>query len=160
MSVPLAHSPSLTERLIERGILECQTGSYRSAVRVLGRAAHDLGTLSNLPPKALASYGLALANADIQRAKDAIGYCKMALARDARDPELYQALVKVYLLLHQKSNAVRVLDQGLSNMAAHPELLRQRCELGWRSPPTLRFLPRDHPLNKLLGRLRNSLRSS
>gem|GEM_PF-5344760 len=34
-----------------------------------------------------------------------------------------------------------------------PELLRLRARPGVRRPPALRFLSRNHPLNRILGRL-------
>jgi predicted Zn-dependent protease len=79
---------------------------------------------------------------------------KNLLAKNAYDPTAYYALGRINLLGGRRSMAfrhfarARALAHGDKGMEAAVDRMDPR------RPPVLRALPRSHPLNVLLGRLR------
>jgi hypothetical protein len=69
-----------------------------------------------------------------------------------RNPELYHNLARVHLAFGFKAEAIRYLRRGLMIDPANAAMLTELNELGMRRSPTLSFLPRRHPMNRLLGR--------
>jgi hypothetical protein len=86
-----------------------------------------------------------------------LSLCKSAL-RDAPDsPDLYHNLARVLLASGRKSEAFRYVRRGLMVDPRHAPLLMEWRRLGVRRGPVLPFLPRRHPVNRWLGRLRGKL---
>jgi tetratricopeptide (TPR) repeat protein len=143
--------------LIERGVEACDAGDFKRARRLLEAAAAELGEARRLPARALASYGLAVGATERKRIAQAIGFCQTAIGKDFVDGDLYLALARVYLMGGSKRKAIQAIEEGLRADAGHAELRRLHGQLGVRATPPLGFLPRGHPLNRLLGRLRRAL---
>lgn len=105
----------------------------------------------------LSFYGLSLALAH-GSLREAIVACETALGRQPENPDLHLNLARVYLLAGKPARALQAAAGGLRRDPSHRELraLVRACER--RRRPPLRFLTRDHPVNRVLGRLRASLR--
>jgi tetratricopeptide (TPR) repeat protein len=84
-----------------------------------------------------------------------LSHCDEALRAAPSDPELLLNLARVHLALKQRQRAARAITRGLEAWPGHAALRAARDALGTRRPPVLPFLPRDNPLNRLLGRLRH-----
>jgi hypothetical protein len=56
-----------------------------------------------------------------------------------------------------KSEAIRYLRRGLMIDPANAGLAEDLERLGRRRMPVLQFLPRNHPVNRWLGRMRHRL---
>jgi tetratricopeptide (TPR) repeat protein len=101
-------------------------------------------------------YGWAVAMLE-HRTDRGLALCKSALRDAADSPDLYLNLARVLLASGRKSEAFRYVRRGLMVDPRHAPLLLEWRRLGVRRAPVLPFLPRRHPLNRLLGRLRGRL---
>ena len=73
---------------------------------------------------------------------------------------LYLNLGKTYLAAGYKKAALDVFYKGLAYDYENKDLLREIKKLGARKKPVVGFLPRTHPVNKYLGKLRHKLKST
>ncbi len=80
--------------------------------------------------------------------------CDEALRVHGPEPELLLNQARLHLALRQRERAVRALLRGLELWPDDPRLVAARDALGVRRPPVIRFLSRNNPLNRILGRLR------
>jgi tetratricopeptide (TPR) repeat protein len=101
----------------------------------------------------LSYYGLSLAQSR-SASQEAIQACETASRRDFFNPDLLLNLGRVYLIAGKTSKALGAFERGLQMAPQHKAL---RAELGRferRQQPPLSMVARDHPLNKMLGKLR------
>jgi tetratricopeptide (TPR) repeat protein len=99
----------------------------------------------------LSYLGLAVAHAE-RKFSDAEQLCRRAIEAEYHRPEHYHNLGEVFLLANRRGDAVKAFNQALSwnpNHEASSDCLRK---LGIRKPPVLAVLPRNHPLNVMLGK--------
>ncbi|HEX5042380.1 MAG TPA: tetratricopeptide repeat protein [Candidatus Polarisedimenticolaceae bacterium] len=106
----------------------------------------------------LSFFGLSLALAGGSLG-EAIRACQTAVARDHENPDLHFNLARVHLLDGDPRSALRAAGAGLALDPAHRGLRSVVGAVERRRRPPLRFLTRDHPVNRVLGRLRASLRA-
>ncbi|MHB8473542.1 MAG: tetratricopeptide repeat protein [Gammaproteobacteria bacterium] len=85
--------------------------------------------------------------------KSAVALCRDAAADDMRAVEVHYNLALAEFKLNNRRRALLALQRGLAIDSVNPELRRLRVIMGNRRHPVLRFLNRNHPLNKWLGRL-------
>jgi tetratricopeptide (TPR) repeat protein len=105
----------------------------------------------------LSYYGLSLARA--QRAPHAaLEACTLAVRDEPTRSVLYLNLGRVHQLAGRRSAALACFEHGLRLAPADPELRREVERMERRSEPCLRFLRREHPLNRWLGRWRAARR--
>jgi tetratricopeptide (TPR) repeat protein len=114
------------------------------------RSAHQIDRAN---PRYRSYYGLAIGIVE-RRFDRALELCRSAAKEEFFNPDLYHNLARVHLAFGFKAEAIRYLRRGLmidpANAAMHEDL----STLGTRSRPPLGFLPRRHPLNRLVGQLR------
>jgi len=82
--------------------------------------------------------------------------CQRSLAADAANPVHFLNLAKVYLVAGNKRDAVAALRGGMG-AGGSDEIVALLNKVGTRKPPVIAGLPRNHPLNKYLGMLRDKL---
>jgi predicted Zn-dependent protease len=98
--------------------------------------------------------GVAVAAAE-QRWAEAEKLCHSAMRMNRRQAQLYLNLAEVYVGADRKQDAADVLARGL-HYAPHDGRLKMALErLKLRRSAVLPFLPRQHPLNRNLGKLRH-----
>jgi Flp pilus assembly protein TadD len=117
------------------------------------RAAHQIDRAN---PRYRSFYGLALALVE-RRFDKALELCRSAAKEEFFNPELYHNLARVHMAFGFKSEAIRYLRRGLMIDPANDALAEDLARLGHRALPVLRFLPRHHPVNRWLGRMRHRL---
>ncbi len=78
--------------------------------------------------------------------------CRASIEHDDADPVHYLNLGKVYLASGRKREALETLRAGMAK-GGNERILALLLDLGTRQPQLLRFLKRNHPLNKFLGNL-------
>jgi tetratricopeptide (TPR) repeat protein len=117
------------------------------------RAAHRLDPTN---ARYRSYYGLGLALCE-RRFSEALELCRSAAKEEFFNPDLYHNLARVHGAFGFKSEAIRYLRRGLMIDPANPGMSTDLDELGRRRQPVLQFLPRRHPINRLLGRLRHRL---
>jgi tetratricopeptide (TPR) repeat protein len=106
----------------------------------------------------LSYYGLSRAQA-FGATPQAIQACETAARRDFFNPDLLLNLGRVYLLAGKTTKALAAFHRGLELAPRHKGLLAEYKRIDRREPPPLSLVSRSHPLNKMLGKLRASLRN-
>jgi len=127
-------------------------GDYEAALECLS----SLKPLQNMDnPRILSYYGLCLVKARSQLF-DGLRICQDALAMERRDPDIYYNLAQVYLLCGKRKSAVNLLYRGLEyemKVGYSKKILKQIQGLVSRRPPFCKWLSRNHPVNKYMGKL-------
>ena len=82
----------------------------------------------------------------------AVELARAAVRQEFYNPDLYQNLARIYLAFDFKADAIRFLRRALMVDPENAAVQRRLAELGIRRRPPIRFLPREHALNRLLGR--------
>lgn len=134
------------------GLSQLQKGFARDAVTKL-RSAVDLQ-----PRNAyfVSYFGLALGLAQRQWS-EAETLCIKALQLKRTVPQLYLNLADVYEYSGRIGDAVDILCEGLRYTGRDSRIeAALRC-YGVRKPPVISFLGRHNPLNRYLGKLRQSV---
>ena len=134
------HAVSAAESFQSAILIEVQQGVRRPQMRYLSY------------------YGLARAQAS-GATPQAIQACETAARRDFFNPDLLLNLGKVYLLPGKMTKALATFQRGLELAPRHKGLLAEFDKVDRRESPPLSVVKRNHPLNKMLGKLRSSLRS-
>ncbi|MFQ5697418.1 MAG: tetratricopeptide repeat protein [Myxococcota bacterium] len=98
------------------------------------------------------SYALALALVRGQFL-GAAELARAAVRQEFYNPDLYLNLSRIYLTFDMKADAIRFLRRGLMVDPENDRLARKLSDLGMRRRPPLRFLPRGHLANRILGRV-------
>ena len=104
------------------------------------------------PMKYLSYYGLCLAMSGT-RLRQALELCQGAVEAEFYNPDLYLNLGRVYLRAGDRGRAFETLLRGLQLNPRHSGLIRQIRHLGVRRRPVVGFLSRNHPVNRILGRV-------
>ena len=106
----------------------------------------------------LSYYGLSRAQAHGATAQT-IQACETAARRDFFSPELLLNLGRVYLLAGKTTKAMATFHRGLELSPKHKGLLAEHTKIDRREKPPLTIVARSNPVNKVLGKLRYSLRA-
>lgn len=106
----------------------------------------------------LSYYGLALAQSR-GATPEAVQACEAAARRDFFSPELLLNLGRVYLLAGKTTKALATFERGVTIAPNHKAMRAELEKVDRRQAPPLSIVPREHPLNKFLGKLRWALRS-
>lgn len=107
-------------------------------------------------PFYLSYTGLLAAMAD-RRYGDAETLCREALNLKCNHAQLYLNLAEVYHQAGRNHEAIEVLEKGMVSSGRDFRIRRALERIGVRRSPVLVFLHRDHPVNRMLGRLRHRL---
>jgi predicted Zn-dependent protease len=98
------------------------------------------------------SYALALALVRGQFL-GAVELARAAVRQEFYNPDLYLNLARIYLAFDFKADAIRFLRRGLMVDPENNAVQRRLADLGIRRRPPIRFLPRNHAINRFLGRM-------
>jgi Flp pilus assembly protein TadD len=120
--------------------------------------AHVTRALESEPknPFFLSYAGLltALAEDDFDRAEQ---LCQAALALKWNHAQLYLNLAEIYERAGRTPDAIEILQKGLLSAGRDFRIRRALERMGVRRSPVLKFLDREHALNRTLGRLRHRM---
>lgn len=137
------------------------TEQFRSLVNNGLQAMHDGETLM-----ALMSFKDAARISKPPLVRSCLAYClakekqvyskaiAMAMSAKQEIPQkslFYLNLGRIYLLAGQKNSAMTTFRQGLK-MERNPQIIDELKALGFRKPPPIPSLTREHLLNRLLGK--------
>lgn len=86
------------------------------------------------------------------RIRDAIALCRDTIQQDPYDPRHYLILGRVFLLSDQKTQAIKIFRAGLKQ-GRDSEIIEELKEIGLRKTPVFSNIERNHPLNRITGRL-------
>ncbi len=87
------------------------------------------------------------------RPRDGLDLCERACVLQSDRPEFFLNLAKARAACGHTRRAVMALRRGLELRSDHPGLLHEIDRLAPRRNQPLRFLRRQHPVNKHLGKL-------
>ena len=104
-------------------------------------------------PKHLSYGGLVVATAEGD-VKTGLGWCERALEIAFYDPQMYINLARLHEQTGWKSQAAEVLRRGLRVDPGNKRLLAEIDRINPRTKDAIPSLPRTHPVNKALGKLR------
>ncbi|HEV2298588.1 MAG TPA: tetratricopeptide repeat protein [Candidatus Acidoferrales bacterium] len=105
-------------------------------------------------PFYLSYTGLLAAMAD-RRFGDAETLCREALNLKCNHAQLYLNLAEVYNQAGRTPDAIETLEKGMVSAGRDFRIRRALERIGVRRAPLLTFLHRNHPVNRMLGRLRH-----
>ncbi|MBJ6799118.1 tetratricopeptide repeat protein [Geomonas propionica] len=132
------------EKLLSRALASFSAGEYQAALALLERALK----LEDNP--LLHSYlGLCIAK-ERGQVKKGRELCLASLELEPQNPVHYLNLARVHQVARDKPQALEALRKGMG-VGGSEEIVALLAILGKRKPPPLRFLSRDHLLNKWLG---------
>lgn len=105
--------------------------------------------------RVLSYHGLVTALND-RRVSDGVAICRRAIALDPHEPDTYLNLARLYCATDQSANAVCALRAAV-RAGVRTRAVRQELERLSPRRPLVPLFHRDHPLNRLLGKLRACL---
>ncbi len=132
-----------------RGLTRFQSGEYAAALTFFEKAEAAPGIDDN-PTTCLSFVGLTRI---ILGDGEGIKQCRTAAHFEQYDADVYYNLAVAELKMRDRRRAVDAIRSGLIIDRDHRGLNALRRKIGERRPPVVRFLSRDHGLNKFLGRL-------
>jgi tetratricopeptide (TPR) repeat protein len=140
-----------SEELFEKGRAFLRKDNTLAALSCFEKAC-SIGKVAGIR-----SYlGLCLAT-ERGQVREGIALCTEAIAEDGENPVHYFHLGKIYLREKRRAEAIEIFRQGLSR--GDSEDIRHMLEfLRIRKKPVFFFLPRDHFLNKYIGKTLRILR--
>lgn len=86
------------------------------------------------------------------RSQVAAKTCIESIRREPDNPTHYLLLGRIYLLTDDKEKAVQVLRQG-AKINKDQRLINEISKLGMRKAPVIKSLKRNHPVNRILGKI-------
>ncbi len=99
----------------------------------------------------LGGYLVATEEGDV---KTGLGWCERAIEIAFYDPEMYVNLARLHERTGWKTQAAQVLRKGLRMDPGNEKLLSEIRRVSPRTPDAISLLPRDHVVNRTIGKLR------
>jgi uncharacterized protein HemY len=132
--------------LTQKGIEAAEKGYFHSAQVFLGQVAEHRNT-----PE-LHTY-LAYCQAKGQgRMHSAAKVCRESIKREPNNSLHYLILGRILLMAGEKGKAIDAFRQGLKTNP-NPKIINELKKLGLRKPAIIKSLKRNHPINRMLGRV-------
>jgi hypothetical protein len=148
---PTSLSPDQIRFLAHRGVELCRRGEWKKGFEVLVAVAETEHREGELPSvfHSYLGYGLARYRNDISAG--------LALARYSTEsrffePENFLNLARIEFLGGDRRSAYRSCKQGLKLDPRQADLHRFLKIMGRRREPAVAFLPREHAVNRALGK--------
>ena len=146
--------PNTVAQILSRAVEMTACGHYVAALPIFTTVyAH---VPAEKYPQGLSSYGLCLSRIE-HKNKLGVELCERAMLLQPSDSSHRANLVRLYAAAKNRRKAIEVLERGLRKSRKDAKLLLVRDEIGYRQSPSLRFLRRTHPLNKLYSRMARAL---
>ncbi len=101
----------------------------------------------------LSYYGLCLA-LEANDVREALRYCREAVTIEGYNSDIRCNLGRVLMLAGRRRDAYVSFVHGLRIEPSHRTILKALRGMGVRRRPIVPFLPRNNPVNVLLGRMR------
>lgn len=125
----------------------CETLASGKALAALAHLEKALKLQDNRSWYSYLGYCIARQRGQIRKGID---LCLISLELERDEPAHYLNLGNIYLLSGNKSEAIRVFREGMV-IGDCGEIRKILEHIGTRKPPVITFLPRDNPVNRLLG---------
>ena len=158
--MPVDLSNSTSEELFGRALESLEGRQYQQCIGLI-RAAMEMEKQEGAPNprmKHLSYLGLALTLSQ-GRSEEGQKMCEQAVAREFFDADLFCNLGIVCLRNRRKKQAFEAFRKGLTLKPRHARILEELNRHERREPPVFSFVPRQHPLNIMAGKVRSRFRS-
>lgn len=135
---------------IEQGEKLVQSGKWEEALRHFNLLHAQRGAIP-----VITSYLGMLHALYEKQAFQGLEACKKASRLETDEPLCYLNLARVYLFtMNDRYHAVKAVHRGLKSRSSNRDYLFKFYKtIGIRRDPPLKFLHRDNPLNKALGKI-------
>jgi predicted Zn-dependent protease len=144
----MAHEKEL--EMFTKGIEAVDKGDTSTGLRCLEGLFE-----TRLDPFVTSYYAVCLAK-ERGEVEKALFLCREASEEDPGNPVHYLNRGRVLLAGGRKREAIKVFRDGL--LYGKNQLIKRELDmLGWRKPPVISWLGREHPLNRSLGRIFHQL---
>ncbi len=143
-------SPDQLDDLLQKGIEAAEKGYIHSAQVFLGQVTEHRDT-----PElhSYLAYCLAKGQGRMHSAAEA---CRESIKREPNNSLHYLILGRILLMSGDKRKTIETFRQGLK-IGPNPLIITELKKLGLRRPAILKSLKRDHPFNRVLGKLLGSV---
>ncbi len=141
---------------VKRGVEACRRGEWQQGLANLAEVSRNDTFRDELPGVFYSYFGYGMARFE-GRKREGLELCRHAVKLEFYRGENYYNLARTYLLFDNRGAAVRALREGLAVDPKDPRLRKLYKELGVRRRQIVGFLPRSHPVNRFLGRVRHWL---
>lgn len=139
-------SPNEIDTLVLKGIEAAEKGYIHSAQVFLGQASEHRNT-----PELHSYLAYCLAKGQ-GRMHSAAKVCRESIKREPHNSLHYLILGRILLMAEEKGKAIDAFRQGLKT-SPNQKIIAELKRLGLRKPAVLKNLKRNHPLNRVLGRV-------
>ena len=144
---------------VEDGIRLCRSGDWNKGLPVLAAAIENRGVAEQVPGIAYSYLGFGVARFQGKH-REGLRLCEHAIKIQYYEADNHWNLARVHVLAANRKQAVQALERALKLDPDHEGLLALKNEIGLRQPTVLKWLGREHPVNRLLGRLRHNMKSN
>lgn len=142
--------------IADEGVSLCRAGDWDRGMQLLGQVVEQRGLSDELPGTAYSFLGFGVARFQ-KKVREGLKLCEHAVKIQFYEPDNHLNAARVQLLARNRKGAVEAIGRGLKLDPHHAGLRGLRQEIGIRKRPVLRFLSRNNPINRLLGRIRHDL---
>jgi len=148
-----------SEGLYRKALDSLENKQYQQCIALLNSVMEMEKQEGNANPrmKYLSHLGLALVLSQ-GRSDEGQKLCEQAVKREFFDPDLYCNLGIVYLRHRMKKEAFEAFRKGLALKPKHRRIREELERHERREPSVFPTLPRQHPLNRMAGKMRWRLR--
>lgn len=141
------------EELYKAGLFLLKRDKVKEALSAFKRALN----IKIKEPRYMSYTGLCLALAE-GRIKEAVALCEKAVSMEFYRSELFLNLGRVYIAMGNKKKAHMAFRKGMALDRDNRSLRIELERMGYRKPPVFPFLDRQHPINKVAGKVLHRLR--
>jgi len=141
------------EELFKAGLFLLKRDKVKEALSAFRRALN----IKNKEPKYMSYTGLCLALAE-GKMRDAVTLCEKAVSMEFYRSELFLNLGRVYIAMGNRKKAHLAFRKGMALDRDNRSLRVELEKMGFRKPPVFPFLDRQHPINKVAGKVLYRLR--
>ncbi len=134
------------DELVQKGIEAAEKGYIHSAQVFLGQAAEQRNT-----PELHTYLAYCIARGQ-GRVSAATKICRESIKREPHNSLHYLILGRISLMAGDKGKAIDAFRQGLKTNP-DPKIIAELKKLGLRKPAVIKSLKRNHPINRMLGKL-------
>jgi predicted Zn-dependent protease len=138
------------QELYTKGINAVDDGDTRTALACLE------GLFASSPDPIVSSYYAVCLAKERGETERALELCDAAMEDDPGNTLHHLNLGRVFLAAGMKREAIKTFRNGLL-YGRSPMIARELERLGWRDLPAFPSLGREHLLNRMVGKLLNSL---
>jgi tetratricopeptide (TPR) repeat protein len=140
--------------LVTEGVRLCREGQWQKGLERLREVAASSVDPAKLPGTFYSYLGFGMAQLH-GRKEEGLKLCQRAIEIEFYQADNYFNLARMHAMMRHRREAVEAIEKGLKVDPEHRGLQQLHDEIGERSPPVLRKLPRAHFLNRLLGKVRH-----